>query len=172
MEYLATPVVLSPDLHWKRITWTFLGNNAYRSWYIGQAESIIPSWIQALVLPASCEELNLEFQYLWDRPTPLLYQMVTELCTGIRIRRADSTFLDPEPSSPVEYRWNRLCKPPESRGTVRCVRRIQWRSQVSQKEYMRYDQVDCLDSKQMTVIPRGASQSRKWTYPVCTIGMM
>jgi hypothetical protein len=107
--------------------------------------------------PDTCQEVNLEYESLQKFPKQRqLLREVSEKCRELQLTRRDGSKLDLDLEYSMEYTWEGTTWKPASRGdnhwngehvaATYHVIRICWRDQVPERNYMHYDQLDCLRS--------------------------
>jgi hypothetical protein len=108
----------------------------------------------ALVLPGSCQEVNLEFESREDMlPGWLGLEEQIGKCRGVGLRRADGMVLEIDDGFAVQYTWmgsgQARWGESEDAGRMEKMRyhtkRLCWRARVPRREYMSYDFLDCLN---------------------------
>jgi hypothetical protein len=144
---------LLPHLRWRRITWTVCAYLLPPLLAELRERQRLAETVAALVLPASCQEVNLEFETREDLlpDWPGLEEQVGK-CRGLGLRRADGMVLGIDEGFAVEYTWvgSGQARWGTSEDAVRRERmryhttRLCWRARVPRREYMSYDFLDCL----------------------------
>lgn len=159
-----------PHLHWKRVTWTICAY-LWPPILAGYREiDRLAETLASIELPASCQEVNLEFEIREDVPEfreSLQHQ--AELCQKIGVtadctnnllsqqpaglRRIDGSALQFDATSSKRYTW--IGSGQARWGTSALIReketvkyrtvRLCWRARVPRRDYMSYDHLDCLD---------------------------
>ncbi|KAI8939211.1 hypothetical protein NX059_005041 [Plenodomus lindquistii] len=110
--------------------------------------------LESLVIPATCQEVNLEVETredLLNNWTSQQEQM--EACRQISLKRSDGSFLRIDDRFALEYSWDgsgqarwSTSENTSSKSSMnyRAVR-LCWRARVPRRDYMGYDHNDCMD---------------------------
>ncbi|KAH6643846.1 hypothetical protein C7974DRAFT_371037 [Boeremia exigua] len=159
-----------PHLHWKRITWSL----CKRDWpaaFSGDYKMIdeLTETLAAIELPASCQEVNVEFDFGGEVPESR--QLQARLCEKLGfgsaelsneqksiaqpgdsrqsagLERTDGSRLSFDATHSKQYSWiGYKTRDWRSEGNVefRTIR-LCWRARVPERGYMSYDHMDCLN---------------------------
>lgn len=144
---------LLPHLHWRRITWTICGYLFPPILASQRQMDRIAQTLLSLELPASCQEVNLEFETRQDllQDWPDMRQRIQK-CQEIALSKVDGTQLQIDPRYVVRYEWHGSGEARwGSGGTTRpkhtmlyFTTRLCWRAPVPRRDYTSYDHLDCL----------------------------
>jgi hypothetical protein len=144
---------LLPHLGWRRVTWTICAYLLPPLLAELKERAQLVSTLQSLLLPATCQEVTLEFETREDLlpDWPDLGSTITA-CRELALKRRDGTILCIEDSFCKKYTWKgsgqarwgtseqTLVKDSMTYHTERLV----WRAKVLRREYISYDFLDCL----------------------------
>ena len=163
---------LLPHLRWKRITWTIC-TYLWPPILAGYREiDRLADTLAGIILPDSCQEVNLEFEAREDVPEfRESIQQQAKLCQKIRVMTArkltgqvpvsqavglaksDGSILQFDAKNSKRYTW--VGSGQARWGTSALIReketvkyhtiRLCWRARVPEREYMSYDCINCLD---------------------------
>lgn len=161
-----------PHLHWKRVTWTICAY-LWPPILAGYREiDRLAETLASIILPASCQEVNLEFEIREDVPEfRESLQQQAELCQQIGIatsendegqvniaqpaglKRSDGSVLHFDATYSKRYtwvgsgqaRWGTSTLINEKETVKYCTIRLCWRARVPRRDYMSYDYLDCLN---------------------------
>jgi hypothetical protein len=162
-----------PHLHWKRVTWTICAY-LWPPILAGYHEiDRLAGTLAGIELPASCQEVNLEFEIREDVPEfQESLQQQAELCQKIGVPNVQSNPIEPEGPQPpaglkkvdgtilqfdVSYsklytwigsgqaRWGTSALIREKETVKYCTSRLCWRARVPRRDYISYDHMNCLD---------------------------
>jgi hypothetical protein len=118
--------------------------------------------LNSIVLPESCEEVNLELDSRNGTPeTWSVSGSLVNICQQIALRRSDGSQLEFECESAVQYTWTDNSVPWEPNMSAEVeeemkynTTRICWRAKVARRKYMSHDLLDCLrvqDDQNVTI---------------------
>ncbi|PVI00112.1 hypothetical protein DM02DRAFT_410336 [Periconia macrospinosa] len=145
---------LRDHLHWKKLTWTLCASewnyHGMRGQYFDVSETL-----QNTTFPNTCHEVTIEFESLTSFEFQrMILRDCAEKCKNIHLTRQDGTALEIDAEKSVEYTWEgKTFKPPVPGAdsyagsyvaAIYHVIRLCWRDKVPEREYMRYDRLDCL----------------------------
>jgi len=144
---------LLPHLHWRRISWTICAYLLPPLLAELKQRQRLSATLASLVLPASCQEVNLEFETREDLlPDWPDMQEQIEACQALKLNKADGSVLEIDQRYAVRYAWRgsgharwgtsetAVWKERMRYHTIRLC----WRERVPRREYMSYDVLDCL----------------------------
>ncbi|OSS44227.1 hypothetical protein B5807_10991 [Epicoccum nigrum] len=142
-----------PHLHWKRVTWTIC-SYLWPPILAGYREiDRLAKTLADIDLPASCQEVTLEFEVREDVPEFCEdLQRQAELCMKIGLRRTNGSILQFSTDHSKKYTW--IGSGQARWGTSALIRdrdsvryrtiRLCWRANTPRRAYMSYDHLDCL----------------------------
>ena len=153
-------------LPWKKITFTIRSSFWPRvNWERQSGCAEIEVDLQALVLPSSCHEVNLELEVtrIGNRLGEWIAEKVKK-CRAIGLKRGDGVVLSVDETACEAYSWTGTrqggsCNPRHNNGSAEVayyVKRICWRSRVLKREYMSLDHWNCLED---AAVENGKSES-------------
>lgn len=110
--------------------------------------------VAGLVLPESCQEVNIEFEMREDLlENSAAVREQANACRNLVLQKEGGSVLEVDRKYAVEYSWIGSKRPrwSTSAGTwgaavslKYCTIRLCWRAKVPRREYMSYDRLDCL----------------------------
>lgn len=144
---------LLPHLHWRRISWTICAYLLPPILHELEERLRISATLASLVLPSSCQEVNLEFETREDSSPdwPHMQEQIAA-CRALSLKKADGTTLEIDQRYVVRYTWrgsgHARWGVDERAGGKEEMRydtiRLCWRGRVPNREYMSFDLLDCL----------------------------
>jgi hypothetical protein len=140
-------------LRWRRITWTICAYLLPPLLAELKERQRLAETMASLVLPSSCQEVNLEFETREDLlpDWPGLEDQI-EACRALRLQKEDGSVLEIDDRYGLKYTWmgsgqarwgtseDAVWKEKMRYHTTRLC----WRARVPRREYMSYDFLDCL----------------------------
>jgi hypothetical protein len=141
-----------PHLKWKRVTWLICNH----LWHHDDAGTDIPEVLGTVALPDSCNEVTIELEIQDGRPSDrsAWFREQVAKCRGLALVRSDGLELEFDNSLSLQYTWegsdqwgtgNDSIDTGEKKSTDHHTMRLCWRNrQVSRREYLSYDRLDCL----------------------------
>lgn len=154
-----------PHLYWKKVTWTICTQDRvpFLALFPNPDTHHIAEILAGIVFPVSCQEVNLELEYMEkERRFCEVLQQQAELCEKIGLtvvedakgqtnivqraglKRSDGSVLCFDSLCSKRYTWfGNLYG--ESKDVKYRTIRLCWRGMVPRRDYMSYDQIDCLD---------------------------
>lgn len=139
-------------LKWRKVTWTIRTYLWSRLRSEDNAIGGLVDILKAVVLPDSCQEVNLELDSRDEVPEtwPSLCSLA-DSCEQIAFRRSDGSYLGFHSDAALLYTWTgngiRLRPDMSTKGEKDMTyntTRMCWRTGVARREYMSHDQLDCL----------------------------
>jgi hypothetical protein len=144
---------LLQHLHWRRITWTICAYLLPPLLAELKERQRLVETLAGLVLPSSCQEVNIEFETREDLlPDWPGLEAQIEACRALVLKRRDGSVLEGDNRFAVRYTWMgsgqaRWGTSEDAiwREKMRYVTtRLCWRKRVNRREYMSYDFLNCL----------------------------
>lgn len=144
---------LLPHLRWRRITWTI---RAYLlPPLLAQYREIddLDYTLRSLVIPESCQEVNLEFETREDLVENWsTLQERASVCQQVTLKRSDSSVLEFDSKYALQYSWTGSGQARWSTSEITLAKstmtyrtiRLCWRARVPRRDYMSYDHMNCL----------------------------